>query len=401
MPAKTIFISVAEHSADLHAARLVEAVGARLPETNFYGLAGPRMKAAGVEALADLTDRAAMLTGVVRMIGPAWQALRFCRRAWRERRPDLAIFLDSGALHLPMAARARRMGIPTLYYIAPQTWASRSYRNRRLARDLDRVACILPFEEAYLRAHGVRAEFVGHPLIEALAGLPAPLSDPFSDLPGDGPAIAILPGTRRQVIDRMLPLHLETAARLHRELGFSPPRVVVSAADASRAEQIHARLREGVFSDSGARVVVDENAALLSRADLALVTSGTATLEAAYYTTPMLVLYDAGRLLRRPYEWFGRWVIHAPHLSLVNILAGRRIVPEFMPFVTDCRVVARTAAALLRDAVWRERMRADLKETVRPLTASRASERMGEIIEEMLETSAGRAAESLSPSSQP
>jgi lipid-A-disaccharide synthase len=374
-----VFISVAEDSADVHAAALIRRAAELLPECRFYGLTGPRMRAAGAETVYDLTAHAAMLTGVFSVIRRAREALRAVEQAWHEARPDLVVLLDSPELHLRLAKRARRMGLPVLYYIAPQTWASRAYRNRQIARDVDRLACILPFEEAYFRRAGVHAEFVGHPLFETLERERANAATLAQLASAAGPLLALLPGSRRHVIDALLPRQLAVVRQL-RERGIEL-RAAISCVSSEREDQIRGHLRT---AGAGAALVVSDNASLLTAADLVLVASGTATLQVAHYRKPMIVMYDAGRWLRWPYRLFGRWVLTTPHLALVNVLAGARVVPEFMPFVRDTRAIAEVAARLLVDADWRRLMVRQLDEAVRPLATSWASERVCEIMGEML-----------------
>ncbi len=167
-------------------------------------------------------------------------------------------------------------------------------------------------------------------------------------------------------------------------------RVLVSCVSAERAEQIHRHLAAAAIE---AEVVVANNASLLNAADLVLVASGTATLEVAYYRKPMIVMYDAGRLMSGLYRTLGRWLIRTPHLCLVNILAGRRVVPEFMPYVPDVAAVAKVADVLLSDAIWRELMVRQLDEIVRPLEQSKASAAVCAIIDEMLSGKTARGAE--------
>lgn len=374
-----IFISVAEDSADVHAAALIRTAARLLPTVRFYGLTGPRMRAAGAETLYDLTAHAAMLTGVVGLVGRAFRALRIVAESWREAPPDLVVLLDSPELHLRLARRARERGLPVLYYIAPQTWAARAGRNRQLAAWVDRLACILPFEQEYFRRAGVNAEYVGHPLFESLRRQ-RPDAALVARLRRDGlPLIALLPGSRRHVIDAVLPRQLAVTSRL-RDAGVKL-RPAISAVDAERAEQIR---RHVVAADVPAEVVVADNASLLAAADLALVASGTATLEVAYYRKPMIVLYDPGRLLAALYRPFGRLVVKAPHLALVNVLAGRRIVPEFVPLPGDPTLVARVAEQLLRDTTWRSLMARQLDELVRPLEQTSASANVCRLMNELL-----------------
>ena len=374
-----VFISVAEDSADAHAAALIRAARQRLPDVRFYGLTGPRMRAEGAETLVDLTSQAAMLTEAIGLVGRAWQAIRLVERSWRQQPPDLVVLLDSPELHLRLAARAKRLGLAVLYYIAPQTWAAREGRNRHIARCVDHLACILPFEQAYFRRFGIPATYVGHPLFETLRSQ-RPKDATVARLRGDGrPLIALLPGSRRHVIETMFPLQLCVIAAL-RTRGVDP-RAVVSAVDERRATQIRSI---APTSDAILQIVAADNASLLTAADLVLVASGTATLEVAYRRKPMIVMYDAGRLLSPLYRAFGRYVVRAPHLSLVNVLAGRRVVPEFMPFVRDVRPIAALAARLLCDESWRRLMMKQLDEVVQPLEHSQASNGVCALLEQLL-----------------
>lgn len=370
---RRIFISVAEDSADVHGASLVHTARALHPEWEFYGLTGPRLRAAGVETVYDFAAHAAMLAGALGLIRRARQATAAVEQSWRQRRPDAVVLLDSPELHLRLARRAKRMGLPVVYYIAPQTWASRAYRNRQIARDVDRLACILPFEEAYFKRAGVRAEFVGHPLFEGLARQQPDQAvvQGLRALAPAAPLVAVLPGSRRHVIDAMLPLQLDVLRRVRAD-GVTV-RAAISCVSIERGAQIRGHLQKAGFD---AALVTGDNASLLTAADLVLVASGTATLEVAYYRKPMVVMYDAGRLLRWPYRLLGRWLLTTPHLALVNILAGARIVPEFMPFVRDTRPIAELVEHLLADEDWRGLMRRQLDALVQPLQGARASERV-------------------------
>ncbi len=370
-----VFISVCEASADLHAASLLRVAARRLPAARFRGLTGLRMRSAGAETICDMSAHAAMLTGIWRLARRAAAARAAIARDWRENRPDAVVLMDSSAFHLGVARMAKRHGLPVLYYIAPQTWASRAYRNRRLARDVDQVACILPFEEPFLRAAGVRATYVGHPLFEALAQSP-PDAQRAAAWRAAGRVLTLLPGSREQVIRSVLPLQLDVARRLVAERLVD--RVLVSVAAADRASAIRAACEAAGVA---AEPVAGDNASLIAAADLVLVASGTATLEVAAYRKPMIVMYDAGPLLAALYRSpLRRWVITTPHLALVNILAAARIVPEFMPLRPDPAEVARVAAGLLRDESWRGLVVAQLDAVVRPLEQSRPSERVCEMI---------------------
>lgn len=376
---RRVFISVAEDSADVHAAALVRAAATHLPDCTFYGLTGPRLRALGVPTTFDFASHAAMLAGVVGVIQKARAAVRAVLAEWRRTPPDLVVLMDSPELHLHLAKHAKRMGLPVLYYIAPQTWASRAGRNRRIARDIERLACILPFEEAYFRRHLIWADYVGHPLFETLRNEQAD-EELVTRLRSSGrPLVAVLPGSRRHVIDAMLPLQLDVVRRM-RTAGLQLD-VAVSCVAPDRLSQIRKHVYASGFA---AEVLVNENASLLTAADLVLVASGTATLHVAHYRKPMVVMYHAGGALRVPYQLLGRFVIRLPHLSLVNILAGARIVPEFMPFIQDTAPIAEVAGQLLQDETWRGTMVRQIEEVVAPLEGTAASATVCGMIRQML-----------------
>jgi lipid-A-disaccharide synthase len=438
-----VFISVAEESADVHAAALVRMARERLPGVTFYGLTGPRLRELGVTTVYDFAAHAAMLGGVFGVLGQAWRAVQVVERSWRQNRPDLVVLIDSPELHLGvpelglvgLAGRAKRRGIPVLYYIAPQTWAARPWRRRWIFRDIDRLACILPFEETHFRGTGAfRATYVGHPLFETLSH-ERPLPDTVNFLKqraGGRPMVALLPGSRHHVIEAMLPRQLEVIRRLR--AAERDIYAAISCVSPAHREQVRTILQQGATAleqcslvrsatadllapgpvnvgrggptlpestaDLGIDLVVADNASLLAAADLVLVTSGTATLHAAYYRKPMIVMYDAGRLMSGLYRFLGRLIIDTPHLSLVNILAGARVVPEFMPSVPDLGAVAAVAGQLLTDATWRNLMVRQIDAVVRPLENSTASANVCRLMAEMLQA-ARRPAAADCPPGQP
>lgn len=380
---RNIFISVAEDSADAHLARLVRVAQAAHPNWQFRGLTGPKLRHAGVETVFDFAQHAAMITGVVKVLGTAKRALETAARDWQKNRPDLVVLADSSALHLRMAKAAKLAGLPVLYYIAPQTWASRSWRNKHIRRDVDRLACILPFEEDYFAQQGIQCEFVGHPLFESLAEEKANAAR-IAAWRSHSPVIAILPGSRKHVIQSMLPKQLEVLEKM--SFADSSPRILISAIDQTRADQIKALLnKRKIRRRADCEVVTAENASLLTAADLVLVASGTATLHVANYRKPMVVMYDAGGGLYWPWRLFGWMMLRIPHLSLVNILADERVVPEFMPFVRDTGLLARTAENLLADENWQQVMTRRMDQIVSELSGGSPSRRVTEMIAEFVD----------------
>lgn len=379
--APRIFISAAEPSGDQHAAELIHAIVAIRPDSRFFGVAGPKMQAAGCRPIEDFTARSTMLVGAVRLAGHAWRLWRQVGRMLTAEPADLAILVDSPTLHLPMAKRIRKAGCPVLYYVAPQLWAWAPWRIRRVRARVNRLAAILPFEEAYFRERGVDARFVGHPLIEQLAARKVPPEAVAQFAAAGRPLIACLPGSRSHVVREVLPGQIEVAqaiGRKHPAASFVFAAASESAADAIRAALAGAGLK--------ARVEVGANGEILSAADLALVASGTATLEAAYYRTPMVVMYNGSKW---GYRLVGRWLVRTPQLSLVNILAGRRIVPEFMPYYTSTVPIAAESLDILANEARRDTMRVDLDAVIRSLGAGNAARTTAEMALEMINASRG------------
>lgn len=371
-----IFISAAELSGDRHAAELIHEIRREQPKTEFFGVAGPSMQAAGCVAIDDFTARAAMLVGAVWLAGHAWMLMRQVSRLVCQDKPDLAILVDSPALHLPMAKKLRAAGVPVLYYVAPQLWAWAPWRISKIKRRVDRMSVILPFEEEYFRRRGMTADFVGHPLVAQLTAEP-PSPQTVASLRQCGrPLIACLPGSRQHVVDEVLPGQIEVARVI---AGRYPQAMFVFAAASDAAAQtIRTALAQERFSYRLERI---RSAELLAAADLALVASGTVTLEAALQCTPMIVMYNGSKW---GYRLIGRWLINTKHLSLVNILAGREIVPEFMPYYTSTQPIVAEALDILGNPQRQTAMKADLKAVVDSLGITNAAQRTAQIALDMI-----------------
>lgn len=328
---RTIFLSAGESSGDQHAARVASEIRARVPEVRLVGLGGSRMREAGVELLADLDTLAVMgfaevVTRLPRLLAVRW-------RVWRllSREPvDLVLPVDYPGFNLGLACRARKEGIPVLYYIAPQVWAWRESRARRLARCADRVCTVLPFEADLLEGYGADVRFVGHPLLDEEGEDPVPPA-------GDAPVLGLFPGSRTQEVERMLPPFLEAAQRLRRRR----PGLEVWVA---RAPDLPRELVDG----ADRRVAPPET--VVARATAALTKSGTITLQLALGGVPMVVAYRMNPLT----HWLARRLVSVEHIALVNLVAECRLVPE-----------------LIQDEATPER----LAELVRPLLEAGSRER--------------------------
>ncbi|MFQ5423945.1 MAG: lipid-A-disaccharide synthase [Phycisphaerae bacterium] len=358
-----IFISAAEQSADEHAAGLIRAAGEQIGNVSFVGLAGPAMQDAGCEAIHDMTTRSAMAGAVVWRIPEAIGVLRSVKRLLSSNRFDAAVVVDSPTLNLPIARLCRQFAVPVLYYIAPQTWAWAEWRNRRIRRRVDRMACIWPFEESYFRSFGIPARYVGHPSFDRFIAHPGDDAEVARLRRTQGPLITILPGSRRHVVREVLPGQLEVARSLAAR--FKNARFLIVPANA----EVRVLIRD-LVGQCGADLRISYSdgpqgrATAIRAATLVLVASGTVTLEVAYHATPMIVMYNANRWL---YRLLGRWLISTPHLAIPNILAGRRIVPEFMPYYKSVDPIIAQASEWISTPSSLARVRAELRAAVDPI----------------------------------
>jgi len=363
----TVFLSVAEASGDAHAASLIKALARRLPDARFIGAAGPKMAAAGCEVLADLTAEASMLGGPIGRLGYYYRAVRKLKRAT----------VDSPALNWHLAAAAKKAGARVVYYIAPQVWAWAPWRVRKLARLTDCVACILPFEQRYLRDRGVRARYVGNPIFDYLGPRPKTLPDLAAAWSEGTWRVALLPGSRLGEIVGHMPAVLETARAIRRR--WPKAHCVVPAHDQAGAQAIHKAAR-----GRDIEVVVGQTHDVLAGSHFAVAKSGTTTLEAAYYGVPMVVYYRVGRL---SYNLLGRWLVRMPYFSLVNILAGYPLVPELVPWFGSPRPLKELVMEVMEDYGWLFQVRQSLLDLVKPLESAggqSASQRAAQLVVETL-----------------
>lgn len=326
----TIFLSAGEPSGDLHGAAVARALRRRWPDARLLGLAGPRMQAAGVEPIAPF-DRLAVMgfAEVLRHLPFFLRLLRRARRTLAERAVDLVIPIDYPGFNLRLARAAAGRGVPVLYYIAPQVWAWHRSRAGKLAATADRLAVILPFEEEVFREYDADVHFVGHPL--AAAAPPPASREAFCQGLGLDPArriLAVFPGSRRQEVERHLEPFLGAAQRVVDARWHLQP---VLARSADVADDAYAGVPYPLTHDA---------ASLLAHAHVALVKSGTTTLETALAGVPMVIAYRTHPLT----FWLARRLVEVEHVGLANLVAGRRIAPELLQ---DDVTPASLAAALL------------------------------------------------------
>ena len=352
-----ILISAGEASGDLYASLLAERLRALWPEAEFFGCTGPRMRAAGVRTVVDAASLAVVgLVEVLHHIPRIYKEFRKMCRAAEEERPDLAILTDSPDFHLRLARRLRRQGVPVVYLVAPQVWAWREGRLRAMRRDIRRLLCIFPFEEAYFRERGLDAAYLGHPL----AGLvkPALTREMFFKKHGVAagrPLVTVMPGSRRGEAGRHLPALLEAVDRLYRSRAAT---FLLPASVTTGAVFFKERIGQAPI-----QVIEGENWDAMAHADVVLAASGTVTIEAALLGTPMVTFYRVN-----PVSWLvGKPLVRVPFYSMVNLVAGRAVVPEIMQSEMTGERLAAEVARLLDDSAAREAMRQALAGTARKL----------------------------------
>lgn len=363
-----VFISAAEQSADEHAAAFIRAARKLLGPIDFEGLAGPAMREAGCECFHDMTARSAMALKALGRVPEALLLLNRLRHHLAAKRFDAAVLVDSPTLHLPMSRLFRARGIPVLYYIAPQTWAWAPWRNARIAQRVTRMACIWPFEEPYFCGHGIAATYVGHPSFDHFFSTKVDGARVAALRAGATPVLTLLPGSRRHVVDEVLPGQLAVVKALSSR--FRQLRCLIVAANAGVREQISRQIA-GMHITHEILLGAEERGAAIEAADLVLAASGTVTLEVAYRGAPMIVMYNHGRWL---YTLAGRFLIRLKHLSIPNILAERAIVPEFMPFYRTVDPIIARALELLSTPASLERMRTELKALIAPMVKPGAAD---------------------------
>jgi lipid-A-disaccharide synthase len=379
MKTKPVFMLIAgEISGDMHAAPLVRAIRQRCPDATFFGIGGPALRAAGMETIHDISQMAVMgISEVLRRYGFFRRVFHEMIQCARERRPDAVILVDYPGFNLRLAARLHAMGIRTCYYVCPQVWAWNRGRIPSMAKVLDLLLCIFPFEPPLFTGTGLRAEFVGHPLVDAPPEAPAQPSPPIP-WPAARRA-AILPGSRRHEVERILPALWAAACRIsdtNPDTGF-----VIACPTEEVAAQVRNVLAQQPRAPAHWALVMGDTPNVLRQAHAAWVASGTATIEAALMRCPMLVVYKVAALT----YWIARAVVRIPYIGMVNIVAGRTVCPEFIQHRATPENLAEALRPLLDpDDAARTRMLADLDAVVAALGKPGAATRAAELILETI-----------------
>ncbi len=371
---RRVLMVAGEASGDVQGARLAAALMREDPTLRLYGVGGPLMRRAGVDTFVDIAELGVMgFAELGRGLGRALALLARVRGQLRgPTRPDLFIPIDFPDFNLPLCRSARRAGVPVFYYVSPQVWAWRRGRIRTIARNVDRMVVLFPFEAYLYRGRGIDAHFVGNPLAEDVrASRSRDETRARYGLSGDLPVLVLLPGSRRREIEILLPVMLEAAALI-------PGNVQVAVAEAASLPD---GLVAGIVSQAaprgaaGKNVVVarDDTYNLVGASDVALVTSGTATVECALLGCPMVVVY---RMSSMSYALVRR-LVKVPFIAMPNLLLGREAVPELVQHQASAQRMAAEVARFLGEQDYRQRTVTALGEVasllLRPGSAARAA----------------------------
>ena len=378
MKSKTIYFVAGEASADNHGAALMRSLREFDTNLNFIGRGGPQMQAISGEQFKNWIDYAAVLG--------LWEVIKkygYFRRQFREtldeiekNKPDAVLLIDYPGfnLRLARALRNRSLNRKIIYYISPQVWAWNRGRIKKMARFLDLMLCIFPFEADLYNKSGLRTVFVGHPMVDRLRGRKI-------DIKRDPNLIGLFPGSRMRELIKNFPIILDAARELLRArpaLRFE----IAAASDALAAEisdrLIDAHLKEGLF-----RVVTSETAVTMQRASAGIVASGSATLEAAYFRLPFVLVYKVAW----PTYLAARLVVNVEYLGMPNLLAEKEVVPEFIQHRAKPALIAKAVLQLMYDSTARDRMLREFDQIVAKLGEGGASEKAARAILEELEAS--------------
>jgi lipid-A-disaccharide synthase len=325
MPKLCLMMVAGERSGDIYGGELAAALRDRLGDIDAFGCGGEAMRRAGIETVADAHQLA--MTGVTEVVAGLPRAFRFFHALINEadrRRPRLAVLIDFPSFNMRLAKRLKKRGIRVVYFISPQVWAWKGWRIKQLKATIDKMLCIFDFEVDIYRKAGIPVEYVGHPIVDLVRPhLPREEFFAKAGLDPHIPTVALLPGSRPQEVCFHLPTMLDAASRLalNRQLQF-----VVPVAPSLDAREVGKMVAECYVGRAAVQAATHATHDALRHCEVAVVASGTATLEAALRERPMVVVYRVA-----PFSWlFGKLMVNVPFYSMVNILAKKLVVPELM-----------------------------------------------------------------------
>jgi lipid-A-disaccharide synthase len=364
-------IVAGEASGDLHASEVIHHLKQLVPTLETFGIGGDLLAGEGMRILHHAREMGIVgLFNVLRHLRMFRRVLGEMIEAIAREKPDAVMLVDYPEFNLRLARRCKEMGFRVIYYISPQVWAWRRGRVKQIAKVVDHMLVIFPFEENFYREHGVPVTYVGHPLIDELAPRVGAGPSAGTGRPEGRPLhIALMPGSRRHEVRALLPAMLEAVEIIKTE--HEVDAYIIQAPTIGSSELLDIMQKEGIF----VRILPHDRGEALAASDVALSSSGTATLEAAIAGTPVVVMYRLSSLT----HLLARRLVKVPHFSLVNIVAGKQVVPELIQDAVNGTRIAREVRALL-DPAENERVRADLAAVTEKLGGPGASRRAAEAI---------------------
>lgn len=374
-PAKAILFTSFEPSGDDHASAVIEIIKRRRPSATIYAWGGPKMEAAGAEVVERTGQNAVM--GL-----PGWSKIREHQQinkridAWLAEHPEVGVHVpvDSPAANFPICKIAKKHRARVMHLVAPQVWAWGSWRVNKLRKLSDLVLCLLPFEQTWFEGKRVPARFIGHPLFDEPLEMDA-LDRRAAELPQGAPKLALLPGSRPAELEKNFPILLETFRRLKND--YRGASGVVAATTREVADRLRADATRLGGWPEGLEIVSGETDAVVAWCDLAIVVSGTVTLQIARQVKPMVIVYKSSPVF---YNLVGRWLVSTPFFTLPNLIAGREIVPEFVPHFGDAEPIVQMASRLIEDESLLERQRSELRKVANAFDGKNAAESAAEAV---------------------
>ncbi len=371
-----IMIIAGEASGDVHGAHLLRALKHRVPEAEFVGVGGDHLKEAGMTLITSSDELGVVgISEVVKKLGVIVSVFRRVARFLKTERPDVLILIDYPEFNFLLARVAHKAGIPIAYYISPQVWAWRSGRVNTIRRLVDKMIVIFPFEQAFYKQHGVDVEWVGHPMVDSVhASLNKDEFCRQHQLDPDKPILGLLPGSRESEVSRLLPVMLKVAKQIQAQ----EPAVqfVLPVAASLQQSDLLANLPAFIHP------ILRQPYNTINAADLIVTASGTVTVETAILETPMIITYIVS-----PFTYFiGKRFINVPFIGMVNLIAGKQVVPEFIQDAVTPKRIAEEVLTLLRSPQKLAAIQTELRHVHQKLGAPGAPDRAAAVIVEMLET---------------
>ncbi|HMM20924.1 MAG TPA: lipid-A-disaccharide synthase [Selenomonadales bacterium] len=377
-----VMISVGEASGDLHGASVAAALRAADPDLRIFGMGGAMMRSAGVDIVYDIAELGVMgLVEIVKSLPKLFRLRDRLREVMIRERPDVLVVIDYPGFNMRLAKVAKELGIPVVSYISPSAWAWGRGRAKEVAETVDRVAAIFPFEADVYREAGANVTFVGHPLIDIVKPT-LTKEEAYAHFQADParPLVLLMPGSRRQEIEELLPHMLAAAEKIQNTIPECQFFIPV-------ASTISREMLQSIISGYQVRVELTSGQVydLMQIADLAVAASGTATLETSLLNLPTIIIYKVVPLT----YWLGKFLVKIPHIGLPNIIAGRAVVPELLQGEANADNIARQAIDILGNPARREKILADLAEVRQKLGESGAVGRVARVILEVAEANHG------------